>query len=112
MERHDNVFTAWVSKNDAAFQPVGGVHIALSDTAWVGIAAGSENAEASENTGVANVQLEQQVLPAGQKRIRETFLERLVVATGERKVAYRDYSRFEAPIGPGMGRLSTSTETG
>jgi Tol biopolymer transport system component len=42
---------------------------------------------------------------AGEKRVRETSLETLVIQTGERKLIYRDRSLFEAPNWSRDGKL-------
>jgi Tol biopolymer transport system component len=77
----------------------------LSDPVYVGLAVCAHNATNLETALVKNVKLEHRSAAAGEKRVRETSLETLVVATGERKTIYRDRSVFEAPNWSPDGKL-------
>jgi hypothetical protein len=105
LERDGEVFTASVSQAGAPFQTVGAVSLALSDPVYVGLAVCAHNATNLETALVKNVKLEHRSAAAGEKRVRETSLETLVVATGERKTIYRDRSVFEAPNWSPDGKL-------
>lgn len=97
LERDGDVFTATVSKDGGPFQPIGAVKLAMSDPVYVGLAVGAHNAKNLETALISKVVLTNRVVGKHEKRVRETSLEVLTVATGERKVIYKDGSRFEAP---------------
>ena len=105
LERDGDVFTASVCKAGGPFQPVGAVSLALSDPVYVGLAVGAHNANNLETALFSNVKLVNRNAAEGEKRVQETTLETLVVATGERKIVYRDRSKFEAPNWSRDGRL-------
>jgi TolB protein len=97
LERDGDVFTASVAKAGGPFQPVGALSLALPDPVHVGLAVSAHNAKNSETALLSNVVLKNRVAQPGEKRVRETSLETLVVATGERKLIHRERSLFEAP---------------
>ncbi len=97
LERDGDVFTVSVAKNGGAFQPVGALSLALPDPVHVGLAVSAHNATVRETALVSNLVLKNRVAQPGEKRVRETSLETLVVATGERKLIHRERSIFEAP---------------
>lgn len=97
LERDADVFTVSVAKTGGAFQPVGAVELKLADPVRVGLAVSAHNATVRETALFSNVSLKARVARAGEKRVRETSLETLVVATGERKLVHRERSTFEAP---------------
>lgn len=97
LERDGDVFTVSVAKSGGAFQPVGAVSLALPDPVHVGLAVSAHNATVRETALVSNLVLKNRVAQPGEKRVRETSLETLVVATGERKLIHRERSLFEAP---------------
>lgn len=97
LERDGDVFTASVSKNGGPFQPIGAVSLALPDPVYVGLAVTAHNAKNSETALLSNVVLKNRVALTTEKRVRETSLETLIVATGERRLIHRERSTFEAP---------------
>lgn len=97
LERDGDVFTVSAAKNGGPFQPVGAVSVALPDLVFVGLGVCAHNGKNSETALISNVVLKNRVAQPNEKRIRETSLETLVVATGERRLIYRDRTSFEAP---------------
>ncbi len=97
LERDGDVFTASVAKDGGIFQPIGGLALAMPDPVHVGLAVSAHNATVRETARITNVALTTRPATAGEKRVRETSLETLVVATGERKLIHRERSNFEAP---------------
>ena len=97
LERDGDVFTVFASKNGGPFQPVGAVSLPISDPVYVGLGVCAHNGQNSETALISNVILKNRVAQEGEKRIRETSLETLVVATGERRLIHRERSTFEAP---------------
>jgi len=105
LERDGDVFTASVSKAGGPFQTVGAVSLVLTDPVSVGLAVCGHNSTNLETALISNVKLENRLAAPDVKRVRETSLETLVVATGERKLVYRDRSLFEAPNWSRDGKL-------
>ena len=97
LERDGDIFTASVAKNGGPFQPIGAVSLAIPDPVYVGLGVCAHNPNNRETALFSNVVLKNRVALATEKRVRETSLETLVVATGERRLVYRDRSLFEAP---------------
>ena len=97
LERDGDIFTASVSKNNGPFQPIGAVSLAIPDPVYVGLGVCAHNPKNQETALISNVVLKNRVALTTEKRVRETSLETLVVATGERRLVYRDRSLFEAP---------------
>jgi len=105
LERDGDIFTASVSKAGGPFQAVGAVSLALPDPVYVGLAVCAHNPTNLETALVSHVKLENRIASANEKRVRETSLETLDIATGERKPIYRDLSLFEAPNWSRDGKL-------
>ncbi len=97
LERDGDVFTASVSKDGGPYHPIGAVSLAMPDPVHVGIAVGSHNAKNEETALVSKVVLTNRLPKNGEVRVQETSLEILDIATSERKIVYRDRSKFEAP---------------
>lgn len=97
LERDGDIFTVSAAKDGGPFQPVGAISLALPDPVFVGLGVCAHNAKNSEMALISNVVLRNRVAQAGEKRVRETSLETLVVATGERHLIHRERSSFEAP---------------
>jgi sugar lactone lactonase YvrE len=97
LERDGDVFTVSAAKNGGPFQPVGAISLAIPDPVYVGLGVCAHNGKNSETALIANVVLTHRVAREGERRVRETSLETLVVATGERRVIHRERSGFEAP---------------
>ena len=97
LERDGDVFTVSVAKDGGPFQPVGAVSLALPDPLHVGLAVSAHNATVRETALLSNVVLKNRVALPTEKRVRETSLETLVIATGERRLIHRERSLFEAP---------------
>ena len=105
LERDGDVFTVSASKAGAPFQPVGAVSLAMPDPVVVGLAVGAHNAANLETALISNVVLTNRIAKEGEKRVLETSLETLNVITSERKIVYRDRSKFEAPNWSRDGKL-------
>ena len=105
LERDGDIFTASVSKAGWPFQTVGAVSLALPDPVYVGLVVCAHNATNLETALVSNVKLENRLAAANEKRVRETSLETLDIATSERKIVYRHVSPFEAPNWSRDGKL-------
>ncbi len=105
LERDGDIFTASVSKDGGPFQPIGAWSVPMPDPVYTGIAVSAHNAKTLETALVSNLSLTERPVAQGTKRVQETTLETLTVATGERKVVYRNKSRFEAPNWSPDGRL-------
>ena len=97
LERDADVFTVSVAKKGGPFQPVGALSLALPDPVYVGLGVSAHNSKNRETALLSHVVLTNRVALPTEKRVRETTLETLVVATGERRLVYRDRSLFEAP---------------
>lgn len=97
LERDGNVFTVSAAKPGGPFQPVGALSLALPDPVYVGLGVCAHHAGNAETAVFSNVVLKNRVAQAGEKRVRETSLETVVVATGERRLVHRERSGFEAP---------------
>jgi hypothetical protein len=105
LERDGDVFSVVVSKSGGPFQPVGAVSLKMLDPIHAGIAVGAHNDANLETALISNVVLTSRTAEANAKRVQETSLETLVIATGERKIIYRDRSKFEAPNWSRDGKL-------
>jgi hypothetical protein len=105
LERDGDVFTASVSKSGGPFQPIGAISLALTDPVYVGLAVCAHNARNSETALISNVTLTNRRAQANEKRVQETSLETIHIETGERKLVYRDRSKFEAPNWSRDGKL-------
>jgi Tol biopolymer transport system component len=103
MERHGNIFALSVAKSGQEFQPVGALTVALTDSVYAGLFACSHEADVSETAIFSKVSYRN--VPANNKRVQETSLEVLSVATGERKIIYRARQKFEAPNWSRDGKL-------
>lgn len=112
LERDGDVFTASVAKIGGEFQPIGAVSLALPDPVHVGIAVSAHDATVRETAVVSNLGLKSRVARPGEKRVRETSLETLVVATGERRLVHRERSTFEAPNWSRDGQLYVNRNGG
>ncbi len=112
LERDADVFTVFAAKNGGPFQPVGAVSLALPDPVYVGLGVSAHNAKNLETALISHVSLTNRVALPTEKRVRETTLETLVVATGERRQIYRDRSLFEAPNWSRDGKLFYFNRTG
>jgi TolB protein len=97
LERNGDVFTVSAARPGGPFQPVGSVLLALADPVCVGLGVTAHNSANLETALVSNVVLQNRVARSEEKRVRETSLETLVVATGERRVVHRERSGLEAP---------------
>ena len=71
--------------------------MALSDPVYAGLMVCSHEAGVKETALFSDVTLKNDILRSGVKRVRETSLETVSVATGERKIVYHARAPFEAP---------------
>ncbi|MBI5689961.1 MAG: TolB family protein [Verrucomicrobia bacterium] len=97
LERDGDVFTASVAKAGGAFQPIGAIAVALGEPVQAGLAVSAHHADNLETAEFSRVVLRERRARPGEKRERETSLETVEVANGERLVIYRERSSFEAP---------------
>lgn len=97
LERDGDVFTASVAKDGGPFQPIGALALPLPEPLQVGLAVSAHNAKNLESALISGVKLTHRQPREGEKRIRETSLETLDIATGERRLVWRELSSFEAP---------------
>jgi len=97
LERDGDVFTVSVAKKGGPFQPVGAMSLALPDPVYVGLAVCAHDADVAETALFSNVVLKNRIARPGEKRVRETSLETVCIATGERKLVFRERNSFEAP---------------
>jgi hypothetical protein len=97
LDRDGDLFTLSVAQPGRPPMPVGAVTVPMHDPVYVGLAVSSHNIGVSETANFSNVKLETRTLAPGQKRVRETSLETLAIATGQRTLVYRAIDYFEAP---------------
>jgi hypothetical protein len=97
IERDGEVFTVSVAKNGKSFHHVGSIALALPETVNVGIAVSAHDSGGHETAVVSRLLLKNRVPQPAEKRVRETSLETVAVATRLRRLVYRDRSTFEAP---------------
>ena len=97
LERDGDVFTLSVAKDGQTFEPVGAVSLALPDPIQVGLAVSAHDSTVRETAVISKVALKNRVARPTEKRVRETSLETLVVATGLRRLVHRERASFEAP---------------
>jgi hypothetical protein len=105
LECDGGVYTVSVAKKGGEFQPVGGMSWETTGPVYAGLAVSSHDAKVSETALISNVVLKERSASPDQKRVRETTLETLTVATGERRIVFRERSNFEAPNWSPDGKL-------
>ena len=105
LERRGDVFALYAARPGQDFQPIGALTVKLTGPVNAGLFACSHEADHSETAIFTNTSLETQDATPGKKRLQETSLEVLDIATGERKVIYRARERFEAPNWSKDGKL-------
>jgi len=97
LERTGNLFTLSVAPMGGSFQPAGSLTVALPDPVYAGLVVCAHDATTVETAIFTDVDLKNQVLSAGERRIRESSLETISIETGIRTVVYRAREHFEAP---------------
>jgi Tol biopolymer transport system component len=97
LERTGDVFSLAVSRDGKTFQPVGALSVPLTDPVYVGLAAGSHDAEAVATVVFSGVGLDNPGVVPAEQRVLESTLEVLAIDTGEREVVYSARRHFEAP---------------
>jgi Tol biopolymer transport system component len=105
LERHADVFALSVGRAGQAFQSVGALTVQLPDPVYAGLFVCSHEADVIETATFAGTSFQNVQATPGQKRVPETSLEVVAVATGERKVVYRAREKFEAPNWSRDGKL-------
>lgn len=105
LERDGDVFTASVARAGRPFQPIGAIALPLGESLHAGLAVSAHHAANLETAVFSNVVLRNRVPRPDEKRGRETSLEIVTVATGERRLVHRERSSFEAPNWTPDGRL-------
>jgi TolB protein len=97
LERHGDLFTLSVAREDGSFQPVGTVTVPLGDSVYVGLAVTSHEADAQETARFENVGFEALGVVDDEERVVESTLEIINIETGERRIVRRAREHFEAP---------------
>jgi len=97
LERHADVYTLSVAPDGKTFQIVGSVSLSLPDPVYAGLVVCSHDTNTAETAVFTNVKLEKQGVISMDKRVLESTLETIAIATGERKTIYRAREHFEAP---------------
>ena len=105
LERDGDVFTASVAPAGQPFQTIGALALPLPDPVYVGLAVCAHQAQNLETARFSHVALQSRTAAPGARRERETSLEILTVATGARRLVWRDRTAFEAPNWSPDGRL-------
>ncbi len=95
LERHGNVISAEVARPGQPFQVVGALSVELPDTVYAGLAVSSHDNTVTETAVFTDVALEARKAP--EKRVVESTLETMDIATGERTIVRRALEHFEAP---------------
>ncbi|GAB4249055.1 MAG: SMP-30/gluconolactonase/LRE family protein [Acidobacteriota bacterium] len=97
LERTANVVSLWVTDGEGREESVGAVIVELPEEPYVGLFVCSHDAARTETAHFRNVVLENRVAQPEEKRVVESSLEILEIATGRRSVVYRAQEHFEAP---------------
>jgi TolB protein len=105
LERRGDVFALAVARPGQDFQPVGALTVKLKDPVNAGLFNCSHEADHAETAIISETSFQNPQAPPGKKRVQETSLEVLDVATRERKVIYRAREKFEAPNWSRDGKL-------
>jgi len=96
-ERTGDVFTLSVSRNGASFLPVGSILLPLSSKAYAGLAVCSHEESILETAVFSDLSLNITKEVPMNKRVVESTLEIISIASGERRIVYRAADHFEAP---------------
>jgi len=87
LERHGDVFALSVAKAGQDFQQVAALTVKLPDPVHAGLFMCSHEADITETATFTGLSFKN-TQASEKKRVQETFLETLDIATGERKVVY------------------------
>ena len=97
LERTGDLFSLSVARDGKSFQPAGSVTVPLPDPVYVGLAVCSHDAARPASAVLSQVALESPGTVPVEKRVLESRLEVLSIATGEREVVYTTRDHIEAP---------------
>ncbi|MBI4906657.1 MAG: TolB family protein [Acidobacteria bacterium] len=95
LERHGNVISAEVARPGQPYQVVGALTVEMPGTVYAGLALSSHDNSVTETGVFSDVDLTSR--PAPEKRVVESTLETIDIATGERTIVRRAVEHFEAP---------------
>jgi Tol biopolymer transport system component len=105
LERHRDIFALAVARPGEDFQPVGALTVKLAGPVHAGLFVCSHDADVTETAIFSRLSFRNLPLASGQKRVQETSLEVVSIATGARKVVHRARDKFEAPNWSPDGKL-------
>jgi Tol biopolymer transport system component len=105
LERTGDLFSLSVARDGKRFQPAGSVTIPLPDPVYVGLGVCSHDAASPASAVLSQVVLENPGVFPAEKRVLESRLEVLSIATGEREVVYTTRDHIEAPNWSRDGRF-------
>jgi TolB protein len=97
LERDGDVFTFSASKAAGVFQPIGSIVMTLHDPVCAGLAVCSHDADRLETAVFSNTTVEALGAVPADRRVLESTLEVLDIATGERHIVRRAREHFESP---------------
>jgi Tol biopolymer transport system component len=97
LERRGDIFALSVARGGQDFQPVAALTVKLAGPLHAGLFACSHEADYAETAIFSGTSFQNVQAAPGKKRVQETSLEVVDIATGERKVIYRAREKFEAP---------------
>lgn len=96
LERHGDVVSAEVAQRGGAFQPIGAFTLPLPETVYAGLAVCSHDAKTAETALFSGVTVRNDGVTDA-KRLTESTLETIEIATGQRRIVRRETAHFEAP---------------
>ena len=98
LERTGDLFTLFAAGDDTRFQPVGSVLVPLKDPVYAGLGVCSHDSGRSATAVFSGVGFQNPGVVEAQKRVRESSLEVLSLASGQREAVYvtRDHIVFHA----------------
>ncbi len=97
LERTGDLFSLSVARDGKTFQPAGSVTVPLPDPVYVGLGVCSHDAASLASAVLSQVVLANPGMVPAEKRVVESRLEVIAIATGEREVVYSTRDRIEAP---------------
>lgn len=97
LERTGDQFTLYVSKGDGQICPSGTISIEFKDPVYAGLAVCSHDSTTQETANFSNVEIKELGTVPADKRVVESTLETIDIASGLRTIVYRAKEHFEAP---------------
>lgn len=105
LERRGDVIALLAAKSGQEFQPVAALTVKLADLVHAGLFTCSHDVATAETAIFSAMSFDNPAVVVGKKRIQETSLEIIDVATGERNIVFRERQKFEAPNWSRDGKL-------